>query len=200
MQAVAALCDTALLLRRGQPALHAGVPEATAVYATAGITASDKRVAVVKSDLSDAAGSLRRGEPLVPGSEVTIDVEIRTLQNFPRCCVGFELVRSDGQIMFHSGSMLNGVPPEDVAADSVLRARIQFRANVLRGTYVLNLSLLDDKRQWTAVALNGLGSFVVHETSRIAGCAELAPAFELSCRPAMETTGAATPRFSLSAE
>jgi lipopolysaccharide transport system ATP-binding protein len=189
MQAVAALCDRALLLRRNQPALLTDVSDAIALYATAGTVASDDRVSDLKSELADETGSLVGGEPLVPGAVISISVEFLAQCSFPRCCIGFELVRSDGLLTFSGGSTLDGMPPRDVEAGTVVRARVQFRANVLRGTYVVNLSLADDKRLWPSVVLKGLGSFVVHETTRVGGCAELQPQYEMTCLAAPQAQG-----------
>ena len=46
--------------------------------------------------------------------------------------------------------------------------------------------LADSRREWATIELSGLASFVVHETTRLAGCAELAPSYELQVvRPAL---------------
>jgi hypothetical protein len=37
---------------------------------------------------------------------------------------------------------------------------------------------MDVRRLWSPVVMSGLASFVVHETTRIAGCAELEPRYE----------------------
>ena len=42
----------------------------------------------------------------------------------------------------------------------------------------INLNLIDVRRLWSPVVMSGLASFVVHETTRIAGCAELEPRYE----------------------
>jgi hypothetical protein len=81
--------------------------------------------------------------------------------------------------MFQGSPVVDGDPPLDLEAGQSLSATIHFRANVLRGTYRIVLQLLDLNKLWEPIAVSGLASFVVHETTRVAGCAEVEPAYEL---------------------
>jgi hypothetical protein len=54
---------------------------------------------------------------------------------------------------------------------------------------VINLQLVDKLRQWREAVINGAASFVVSETTRIAGCAELSPTYELSVVPRVVEAG-----------
>ena len=67
----------------------------------------------------------------------------------------------------------------DLQAGDELTIRINFAANVLRGTYRISLHLVDTNRLWDHIDISGLVSFVVHETTRLKGCAELNPEYEL---------------------
>ena len=82
--------------------------------------------------------------------------------------------------MFNGSPMVDGEPPIDLEPGTSLNVRIHFRANVLRGTYRIVLHLIDTNKLWQPIAVSGLASFVVHETTRVAGCAEVEPAYELS--------------------
>ena len=89
--------------------------------------------------------------------------------------------------MFNGSPMVEGEPPIDLTPGMSLSVRVHFRANVLRGTYRVVLHVLDANKLWEPIAVSGLVSFVVHETTRVAGCAELEPAYELRVgRPADE--------------
>jgi hypothetical protein len=63
--------------------------------------------------------------------------------------------------------------------------RIDFSAHVLRGTYRISLHLADTNRLWEQIDISGLVSFVVHETTRVMGCAELNPTYEIHVAPAI---------------
>jgi hypothetical protein len=82
-------------------------------------------------------------------------------------------------LIFRGLSTLDDVPAVQLSSFDVLRARIMFRANVLRGTYIVNVSLLDSLRQWEQVRINGVSSFAVTETTRLGGYVELEPTYQL---------------------
>jgi hypothetical protein len=88
--------------------------------------------------------------------------------------------------MFQGSPMVDGAPPLDLAAASTLSFTTNFRANLLRGTYRIVLQLLDMNKLWQPIAISGLASFVVHETTRVAGCAEVEPAYELRVASTVE--------------
>ena len=57
--------------------------------------------------------------------------------------------------------------------------RTHFTANVLRGTYRIVLHVNDAHKRWEPIDVSGLASFVVHETTRVAGCAEMEAVYEI---------------------
>ena len=179
MQAIAGLCDRALLLRPNRSPILGDVAEVAALYASIGGNATDPRVTVRHFKLTERnlSGPLRAA--IEPGSPLTLDIELEVNVALPRCSVVFEIVRTDGLLMFNGSPMAEGQMPLDIAEGSTLRSRIQFRANVLRGTYRINVHLADVQRLWLPIAISGLGSFVVHETTRLAGCAELEPRYDI---------------------
>jgi ABC-type polysaccharide/polyol phosphate transport system ATPase subunit len=179
MQAIVSLCDKAILLRPGRSALIGPVGEMAARYASPDGQAVDARIAVESVQVSERGtfGALKAA--VAPGATLTLDARIRINAPLPRCRVEFSIVRNDGLIMFQGSPMVDGDPPLDLDAGSTLSVTTHFRANLLRGTYRIVLQLLDMNNLWQPIAISGLASFVVHETTRVAGCAEVDPAYEL---------------------
>ena len=177
MQAIASLCDRALLLRPGRSPILGDVSEVAALYASVEGNVTDPRVTVHSCKLTGSHQAPLK-TPVEPGTTLTLELDVETSVALPRCGVNFEVVRSDGLMVFNGSPVVDGGPPVDLNAGSTLRVSVQFRANVLRGTYRINLNLIDVRRLWSPVVMSGLASFVVHETTRIAGCAELEPRYE----------------------
>ena len=176
MQAVMTLCDRALLLRPRKEPMLANVEDVAALYAGADKEVSDPRVIVHTFGLSESGTQSREQlSAVTPGAALTLDVEIEAKTALPRCGFFFEVVRTDGLKIFNHTPTADGEPPFDLEPGARFRARIDFRANVLRGTYRVLLYLGDSERTWS-IELSGLASFVVHESNRI-GCAELAPSY-----------------------
>jgi len=75
--------------------------------------------------------------------------------------------------------MLEGEASLDLSKGDILTTQVDFRANVLRGTYRVLVYLVDRQYQYKDVEISGLASFVVHETTRHAGCAELQPSYRI---------------------
>jgi lipopolysaccharide transport system ATP-binding protein len=180
MQAITSLCDRAMLLRPGQPPLISTVEEVAATYAAPAAAAHDPRISVSTFSLQQRAGQAPVRGAIAPGTPLTLDVELRVNEALPRCCLGLVVVRTDGLVMFNGSPQVDGEPTLELVPGDVIRAQIHFRANVLRGTYRVVLNLADTTKRWPMIAVSGLASFVVHETTRVAGCAELEPAYE--CR------------------
>jgi lipopolysaccharide transport system ATP-binding protein len=191
MQAIATLCDRVMLLRSGHDPLLGDVPSVLSEYVSAHGVSVDPRVAVLRASLIDSRTAAEVSAPVVPTTPLVLDMEIAAVTAFPRCGVLLQVVRSDGLIVFTGMSTLDGVEEVNLESGDRLRARISFEANVLRGTYILNVQLVDTMRQWSPAVINSLSSFVVSETTRIAGSAELMPSYTLSVsRELMETTHA----------
>jgi len=180
MQAIVSLCDKALLLRPGREALMAPVGEVASLYASPDGQAVDSRITMGPVRVAEMTRRAPITKAVEPGTPLTLDARIHVNTLLPRCRVNFEVIRHDGLIMFSGSPMVDGDPAIDLEPGTVLDARVHFRANVLRGTYRIVLHLVDMNKLWTPIEISGLASFVVHETTRVAGCAELAPAYELS--------------------
>ena len=173
MQAIAALCDQVLLLSSGRAAVLGDVATVLAEYvSTKGLTA-DPRTTVLSAQIADViAGTEVRG-PVPPGAPLRLEASITAKAEFVRCGVALQIVRSDGLVMFTGMSTIDGGPEITLRAGDRLDLAIAFSANFLRGSYVVNINLVDTLRQWPAAVINGLGAFVVTETTRVAGCADV---------------------------
>jgi homopolymeric O-antigen transport system ATP-binding protein len=179
MQAIVSLCDRALLLRPGRSAVLASVGEAAALYASPEGEAVDPRISVSDVSLSESGQDEPLKKDVAPHAALVLKVTFTANEPLPRCRVGFEIIRNDGLIMFNGSPMVDGAPPVNLETGMSLAVRIQFRANVLRGTYRVVLHVSDTNNLWPPIAVSGLASFIVHETTRVAGCAEVEPLYEL---------------------
>jgi len=179
MQAIVSLCDKAVLLRPGRGPVVGAVGEVAAIYASAGSDAVDSRITLESLRLSERGSFAPIKAAIAPGTSLVMDATIRANTALPRCRIGFEVVREDGLIMFNGGPMVEGHPPIDLEPGQTFSLRVNFRANVLRGTYRIVLHVLDMNKLWTPIAISGAASFVVHETTRVAGCAEMEAVYEI---------------------
>jgi energy-coupling factor transporter ATP-binding protein EcfA2 len=179
MQAIVSLCDKAILLRPGRTALIGPVAEMASRYASPEGQAVDPRIAIESIQVTERGAFGPSKSAVAPGATLTLDARIRANTPLPRCRVEFSIVRNDGMIMFQGSPMVDGAAPIDLEAGQTLSFTTHFRANLLRGTYRIVVQLLDMNKLWDAISISGLASFVVHETTRVAGCAEVEPAYEL---------------------
>jgi hypothetical protein len=169
-----------MLLRPDQPPVIGEIQATLAEYvamSSRGLVA-DSRVRLLESGLRDAATGQEVSGPLQPGSTLVLNVTLKADAALPRCGLHFQVTRSDGMVVFSGMSTLDGHAEFHLGVGVVLKARVAFQVNVLRGTYSIGLSLIDTIREWPTAAIHGIGSFVVSETTRIAGCAELNPEYE----------------------
>ena len=179
LQAIVSLCDRALLLRPGREAVLADVGTAAALYASPDGEAVDSRITVSEVSLTEFGRREPLDKDIAPHTALTLTATVTANVPLPRCRVGFEIIRNDGMVMFNGSPMVDGAEPVDLDPGMSIAIRIHFRANVLRGTYRVVLHVSDINNLWPPIAISGLTSFIVHETTRIAGCAEVEPSYEL---------------------
>jgi homopolymeric O-antigen transport system ATP-binding protein len=183
MQAIATLCDRVMLLRSGQEPLIGEVGEVLSEYVSSRGISSDARLRVLRTRLKDVRSGHEVKAPVPPASPLLLEVEIAATAQLVRCGVLIQILRSDGLVIFTGMSTLDGLDEVDLEPNDRLKVGISFSANVLRGTYIVNLQLVDTMRQWEPAILNNVSSFVVTETTRAAGCAEILPNYEIAvCR------------------
>jgi hypothetical protein len=99
------------------------------------------------------------------------------VSDLPRAGLALLFHRADGLLVFNGSSMLDGEPPFDLVAGRTWHITVTFRTNLLRGTYAVSGHLFEENRHWPAVELGVLGSFVVAETTRAGGVADLEPRY-----------------------
>jgi lipopolysaccharide transport system ATP-binding protein len=187
MQAIATLCDRVLLLRTGQEPILGEVPVVLSEYVSSRGALADPRLQVLSAVLTHKGEGTEVAGPVAPGAALELQLDVTALIDLVRCGLLIQVLRSDGLVVFTGMSTVDGLPALDLRAGDCLHARVAFVANVLRGTYVINIQLVDAMRQWREAVINGVRSFVVSETTRIAGCAELEPTYDLRVeRPPLE--------------
>ena len=179
MQAIVSLCDKAILLRPGREPIIGPVGDVAAIYASPQSQAVDSRVDIEFSRLTERGGFTPLKAAVRPGTQLTLETRIRINRPLPQCRADFLIVRDDGLTVFHGSPMVDGDPPFNLEPGEVLSFTTHFTANVLRGTYRIVLNLVDMNKLWQPISISGLAAFVVHETTRVAGCAEVAPVYEL---------------------
>jgi lipopolysaccharide transport system ATP-binding protein len=177
MQAISMLSDRVLYLQPGGPPQSGSVGEMVTAYVTTDSASADPRVTVTRRDLTLGDGDERVLAPVTPGTWLTLDLAIRASADLRRAGLALLFHRADGLMVFNGSSMLDGEPPYDLTAGETWHISIRFRTNLLRGTYAISGHLFEEKRQWPAVELGVLGSFVVAETTRAGGVADLEPRY-----------------------
>jgi hypothetical protein len=173
------LCDQGILLRPGRSPIVSSVGEVAALYASPEGQAVDPRIEVDNVRITERGTFAPIRKAVEPKAALTLDATITVRAPLPRCRIGFEIIRHDGLVMFNGSPMVDGDPPIDLEPGMSLAVRIHFRANLLRGTYGIVLHVTDTNKLWPPIAVSGLASFVVHETTRVAGVTEVDPAYEM---------------------
>lgn len=180
MQAISLLCDRVLYLQPGGPPKTGTVGEMVTAYVTTDAASADPRVVITHQRLTTADSPEPVTTPVAPGTCLVLHLAIQATADLPNAGLALLFHRADGLLVFDGNSMLDGEPPFNLAAGRVWHIRVTFRANVLRGTYAISGHLFEERRHWPAAQLGVLGSFVVAETTRGGGVAELEPRY-LTC-------------------
>jgi lipopolysaccharide transport system ATP-binding protein len=178
MQAVSMLCDRAVLLRPGVSPVVGGVADVVRQYVSGLNAAGDPRIADVQCTLTRRGSASPVLEPVAPGAWLRLECAFTAGVALPRMGFGMTVRRADGLIVFQSGSTMGGLGTRDVGAGERVRCAVEFRANLLRGTYMVEPLLYDERRQWPNAVLESAAAFVVAETTRNDGVAELEPTYE----------------------
>jgi lipopolysaccharide transport system ATP-binding protein len=177
MQAISMLSDRVLYLQPGGRPQSGSVGEMVSAYVTTDSASADPRVTVTHKDLTLGDGDGGDLSPVTPGTWLTLHLAIRASSDLRRAGLALLFHRADGLMVFNGSSMLDGEPPFDLMAGETWHISIKFRTNLLRGTYAISGHLFEERRQWPAVELGVLGSFVVVETTRAGGIADLEPRY-----------------------
>ncbi|HET8650037.1 MAG TPA: ABC transporter ATP-binding protein [Gemmatimonadales bacterium] len=174
MQAVASVCDRAMLLRHGQEPLMGEVSDMLAAYTSGGgVTTEDKRIGAVRSKVVRAADGEPLMAPIHPGEELRLELEIDAAADLDRTQVSFQVFRSDGMRVYDALCGGPAAPVLHIPAGRTASCEVRFRANLLRGTYMVGVTLLEADRRREHIRLNNLGSFVIDERESWSGVAAL---------------------------
>jgi lipopolysaccharide transport system ATP-binding protein len=177
MQAISLLCDRVLYLQPGGPPKTGTVGDMVTAYVTTDAASADPRVTITHTTLTTLDSKELVTAPVSPGTWLVLDLAIRATVDLPKAGLALLFHRADGLLVFDGNSMLDGEPPFELMAGRSWQIRVTFRANVLRGTYAISGHLFEERRHWPAVQLGIVGSFVVAETTRAGGVAELEPRY-----------------------
>jgi lipopolysaccharide transport system ATP-binding protein len=191
MQAVAALCERALLLRPGSTPILGSVSEVVSQYASGAAAVDDPRIRVDAVVLTHTPSGARIEQDIAPGTPLTLTVHATAAADFPRCCLQLWVHRSDGLSIFDGVSFTDGLAPVAITAGQSIEATVSFTPNLLKGMYTVGLSLVDVNRRWPNVLLPSVASFIVSDNHRWGGCAELHPTYRL--RSSADTGTVAAP-------
>ena len=177
MQAISMLCDRVLYLRPGAAPQTGPVGDMVTVYVTTDSSSADARVSVTQRKVTPADDDAALTAPVPPGTWLTLHLTVRPQIDLARAGLALLFHRADGLMVFNGSSMLDGVPPFDLMTGREWHIQIRFRTNLLRGTYAISGHLFEENRRWPAVELGVLGSFIVAETTRAGGVADLEPQY-----------------------
>jgi lipopolysaccharide transport system ATP-binding protein len=178
MQAIALVCDRALLLRPGAEPELGSVAEIVPHYMAAASAIGSNDASVLSSQISDPDGKAS-GASFPPSRSIMVSCRVRAAHDLPRCGWGVNVIRSDGLIVFDCGSTLEGQSPTTIHAGQVLDLRVALRLNLGKGLYTIVASLYDEQRAWPTIELGTVGTFMVETGHRNSDAvAFLEPVFE----------------------
>ena len=179
MQAISMLCDRVLYLQPGGPPKSGPVGEMVSAYVTTDAMSADPRLST-RASLAVADSGETALAPVPPGTWLSLRLVIEATVDFSSAGLSLLVHRADGLLVFDGNSMLDGERPFDLGPARPWALTVTFRANLLRGTYAISGLLVEEQRRWPTVHLGILGSFVVAETTRSGGIADLEPRYQTS--------------------
>jgi hypothetical protein len=184
MQAVASVCDRGMLLRPGQEPLHGSVTEIIAGYTAGAKSAADPRVAGCTATLVRARDGVPVTAPVAPDEELALRVRVTAAVALPRCLLSLQVTRNDGVEVYDGLATPRGAAHVDVPEGGTLECELRFRPNLVRGTYLLGVTLMEAERHWKNIRIPGLATFVVDERQSWSGFANVSADVQLDVAPA----------------
>lgn len=190
MQAIATLCDRVVYLRPNAEPMVGSVSDAVSAYLSGDSGGSDHRIRVLQSRIVHECSGAVIHEAVEPGARLRVEVEVEALADLPDCGFGISVTRSDGLMIFHGNSLVDGVDVISVSKGEVLSCSTSLRANLGSGVYTVTVSLGHSERLWGTVECGVVGSFVVDNARRWETIAELEPVFQLAIAPSTNVSTA----------
>jgi ABC-type polysaccharide/polyol phosphate transport system ATPase subunit len=180
LQAVAALCDRAVVLARGQQLFAGDTRLALEEYVKASQTASTRYGVHEPSfellDIALAAQGGRTLNALEPHTPCRLTMRIRCVKDAANFCFGVELERTRDLLYCYGVTTEElGQPLYSASADDVLTVQIDFVAHFARGHYRANLNVRDPRQAMFLMVSENIASFSVQETRSYDGVVDIEP-------------------------
>lgn len=175
LQAVSVLCDTALYLDHHVVALGR-TPEVVDQYlkhiGTQKSSSENDYIEITSCRLHDAVG----GRPLSvsPGTPLRLEIDFRPLRDLDEFSFFFRLRRSTDHLLVYDGN-ITGEEADcpRLRQDVPVVFEFNFRANLTRGHYYVELHVFHSPTQSYLVRVTPAASFIVEEMRSHAGIADL---------------------------
>lgn len=180
LKAVASLCERAVLLApEGKPARIGPAVEITSAYLSAASRDQNENLTVRSARLSTPGQDEPLADAVPPGTALRLELELSSKLAIPRCIPRIEVQRTDG-LLIYRGAPRGADEGLVIKAGEPFRWTVDFRANVLGGTYLMGVELVDDSDVRRSLRLPCVASFIVAERGRGEGCASLEPRLEVN--------------------
>jgi lipopolysaccharide transport system ATP-binding protein len=177
MQAVASLCDRAILLKPGRPYSMGPVGSVVAEYLGGAGLSHASAVEIVQTTVATDSSDDPRTAILSPGERFHLKVTLRSKEDLSQIGFGIRVFRSDGLSVFDAMSLVEGVVPIDTLADEAVEFSVSLRLNVGPGTYSVTGHVHQAERLWPNIDLGVLATFSVQNERRFYSIAEMEPRF-----------------------
>ena len=191
LQAVAAYFDRAVVLDRGEARFVGNAGEAVALYAGGVVrkpsdAPSQPRAVIVRASLQTPDGA--PGAEVAPGDELSFVVTYRLSgEKNQDLDVGFYVADAATGIRHYNATAGDlGLKWQPPAGPVEITVEYLFRANLLRGAYLLSAYVRDSLTQEVLDRLDPAGHLTVHETFSQQGCVNL----DVRCRYLPSNTAA----------
>jgi lipopolysaccharide transport system ATP-binding protein len=180
LQAVAALCNRALVLAKGRMLFDGPADEALDVYVRASQTSSQKygltkpRFRLLKAEFVLDDG--HSASALEPGARCTLRTTFECLEPAENCHFGLELERTRDLLCCHrvtSDSL--GEPLVDFKLGEIFDAEFSFLAHLVRGHYRVNVYSRNPLSLAFYMAAENVAHFTIEEQRSSDGVAEINP-------------------------
>jgi lipopolysaccharide transport system ATP-binding protein len=176
LQAVTELCDHALYLRRSVRAL--GVPQTVLdtyvreSFANSEHAQHSHELTVLSSTLTDGSG-METDKPVAPGQMLRLVVRLKANRSLRDLGFAFRVLRSTDQLLVYDGHFAQDELQLAIDRPQEFSVTFDFRANLTRGQYYVELQIKYNPTQQMMAILNPAGHLTVGERRTWGGVADL---------------------------
>lgn len=192
LQAVAALCNRALVFAKGTKVFDGPTEQALDVYVKASQTSSQRfglkepRFTLVHSEFIQQDG--RPALMLKPHARCTLRASFECLDDSESCQFGLELERTRDLLYCYGGtSDTLGQPLISCRRGEIVHIEFSFAAHLARGHYRINLNIRNPRRAVFYMAAENVGHFTIEDERTFDGVVEIDPCFRLTRAAAAHT-------------